>query len=170
MLLAKQQCGPHEEPIRNSVSGRIDIRNKSTGAIRPLFSVTPGGAPAAATLIQRTSRLRIAQSVYKTVLFNKLRTLRNAVSEVQNLVATGNKYDLDALSRVSETPQSSSTERTRAAELLLQINELVTQAMLKVDSVESQGNEIIRTHRRASVKRLLALTESIETARAKLKS
>jgi len=165
MAIARQKCGPNEEPIRNQISGRIDIRNRVTGAIRTIFEPTPGGPPAAVLLLQRTYRMR---AVHSTEIGDKLRALRTSLANVEAFVSSG-KYDLNQLCHIASTASTVDiVKRKKAAELLLQLGEVITQAMLKVDGIESQGNEVIRNVRKRCVKRLLKLTDMVEDAREKL--
>lgn len=165
MALARQQCRPNESPMRNPISGRIDIRNNTTGAIRTIVNRTPSNTSTALILVQRTFRMIVLRRIKIT---DKLQTLRDAVQNVESFIAPGKKYDLASLRRVAESSSATSSERKVAAELLLQLGEVVTQAMLKVDGIESQGCDRVRMHRKRSVKRLLALSDLIEEARGKL--
>ena len=165
MALARQQCGPNESPVRNPVSGRIDIRNNATGTIRTVVKRTPNTTSAALLLVQRTLRMIALRRIKIT---DKLHTLRNAVENVESFIAPGKKYDLASLRRIADSSSATPNERKAAAELLLQLGELVTQTMLKVDGIESHGFNVVKIHRKRSVKRLLELSDSIEEARSKL--
>lgn len=164
---ARKQCGPDEFVVRNPTSGKLELRNRVTGVMRPFIMETKGGPPAAALLIQRAYR---ALAVRRVLLPAKLRALKDAVADINALVAPGTKYDLAELRRVASNSVAPLAKKTEAADRLLHLGEILTQAMLKLDGFESHGFDIIRNHRKRSVKRIISLTEAVEDARAKLKS
>lgn len=167
MAYARQQCRPNESPIRNPISGRIDIRNNTTGAIRTIVSRTPRNNSDAILLVQRSIRMFVLHRANKKIT-EKLKTLPDAVENVESYIATGKKYDLASLRHITASNSSTRSDRKVAAELLLQLGEEVTETMLKVDGIESQGCDRVRMNRKRSVKRLLALSDLIEEARGKL--
>lgn len=164
LVAAKKQCGPNEYPVRNP-AGRLEIRNRATGAVRAIFTPVKGGPPVAALLIQRAYQ---ALAVRRVGLVSELRALANEVANVDKLVAPGTKYDIAELQRISNDARGTRAVKADASTRLLQLGEVITQAMLKVDGFESHGFSIIRNHRKSSVNRLLALTDIVEKTRAKL--
>lgn len=117
-------------------------------------------------MVQSASRAFV---IRHAALYSKLNTLDNALNDILQLItASGTKYDMQHLSKIAEG-ESSPEERRNAADRLLELGEQLTQTMLKVDGVESAGYTIVRNKRKKCVGKLLALTETVESMRAKLK-
>lgn len=125
---------------------------------------TPLSAEEAAMYIQRAFR---ANLVGKGNVLEKLRLLTNVVDEVKQLTAAG-KYDMTYLRGLAER-RSSSGERQDGAQRLLELGEYLTQQMLKVDAVESSGNQLVRAKRKQCVKMILGLTDEADALGKKLR-
>lgn len=118
----------------------------------------------AAMVIQRAFR---ANAVRKANVLEKLRFLTSVVDDVRRLTASG-KYDMIYL-RGLVNRTASREEHQDGAQRLLELGEYLTQQMLKVDAVESAGNQLVRAKRKLSVKMILDLTDEADALRKKLR-
>lgn len=128
-------------------------------ATRPVYT-----SDEAAQVVQRAFR---AKNVRNANILGKLRTLTDVLAEVRELTVSG-KYDMNQL-RTIAVKSSGEEERKDAAQRLLELGEYLTQQMLKVDAVESAGNQLVRGKRKLSVKVILSLTDEVDGLRKKLK-
>lgn len=150
--------GPRRMPPPRPANG-AGVNGRRLGAMS-------GNPNAAALLLQRAYR---AFAVRRVRVIEKLTVLEQAVRDIDKLAAPGTKFDLVELRRVAGNKSANPEAKKAANDSLLQLGEVVTQAMLKVDGVESAGLSVIRNKRKKSVKKLLGLTENIEEMRAQLK-
>lgn len=98
----------------------------------------------------------------------RLASLNTILADVARMT-TSDKYDMSKLRAVAKE-RSSKEQVQEGAQRLLELEEYLTQQMLKVDGVESAGNQTIRAKRKETVKAILALTEEIERLRRDLSS
>lgn len=113
----------------------------------------------------------------------KVLVLEELLQEVTRMT-NGGKYDLSKLEQAvnarmgsrganGNTKTSTVTKGTDAEDdvdqRLLQLAELLTQSMLKVDAVDSDGSAIVRSKRKLVVNRLLTLADKVEALRNALK-
>lgn len=117
----------------------------------------------AAMVIQRAFR---ANAVRKANVLGKLRFLTSVLYDVKRLTASG-KYDMNYLRGLVKRA-SSREEQQDGAQRLLELGEYLTQQMLKVDAVESAGNQLVRAKRKLNVKMILDLTDEVDALRKKL--
>lgn len=108
---------------------------------------------------------------------SKMSLLDKILMNVEQLTTDG-KYNLTALEQSVREVSSNNAQyapddlsadddlKTR----LLQLAELLTQNMLKVDAVDSDGNPTVRAKRKLVVNRLLALADKVESLRSILKT
>lgn len=129
-------------------------------AARPM----PLSADEAAVYVQRAFRGNIVRS---RNLLEKLRVLTNVVDDVKRLTGSG-KYDISYLRSLANR-KSNMEERREGAKRLLELGEYLTQQMLKVDDVESSGNQLVRAKRKQSVKMILGLTDEVDALRKKVR-
>ncbi|KAI0565108.1 BAG domain containing protein [Gracilaria domingensis] len=98
----------------------------------------------------------------------KLDALGSILHNIKNITATG-KYDMNQL-RQLVTVQGNEEQVSDGSQRLLELEEYLTQQMLRVDAVESQGNQLVRAKRKETVNTILSLTDEIELLRTKLKN
>lgn len=94
---------------------------------------------------------------------SKLRTL-NQVAENVELTTSSGKYDMQVLRQLVDQ-QKALSDTQDLKQRLLELAEYLTQQMLKVDAVESDGNSVVRTKRKETVNKILKLTDEVETLR-----
>lgn len=117
----------------------------------------------AAMIIQRAVRSDI---VRRADVLGKLRMLTNVLADVREITTSG-KYEMNSLRTIAEKNRSVE-EIQGGAQRLLELGEYLTQQMLKVDAVESSGNQLVRGKRKLSVKVILGLTDEVDALRRKL--
>ncbi|PXF48639.1 hypothetical protein BWQ96_01491 [Gracilariopsis chorda] len=103
----------------------------------------------------------------KDPVANKLNALDTILTNI-NQMTRGGKYELSKLRRLTSDRKHTS-QIQEGLQHLLELEEYLTQQMLKVDAVESEGNQNIRARRKETVKTILGLTDEIEQLRSKLK-
>lgn len=117
----------------------------------------------AALDIQRCLRAYI---VRKADVAGKMALLNTILTEIEQLTGSG-KYEMNYLRKLVDA-SFSKEERVDGAQRLLELGEYLTQKMLKVDLVESAGNQIVRAKRKQTVKMILSLTDEIDELRKQL--
>ncbi|CAN8077162.1 unnamed protein product [Agarophyton chilense] len=98
----------------------------------------------------------------------KLSALGSIIDNVNKITASG-RYDINQL-RCLATMRGKEDEVQDGSRRLLELEEYLTQQMLKVDAVESEGNQLVRVKRKETVNTILGLTDEIEQLRTKLKN
>lgn len=114
----------------------------------------------------------------------KVATLDELLDEVERMTS-GGKYDLSRLEQAvnartgnrganrntitSDTAKDANVEDD-VDQRLMQLAELLTQRMLKVDAVDSDGNAVVRSKRKHVVNCLLTLADKVESLRNALKA
>lgn len=97
----------------------------------------------------------------------KLLTLNTMLRDIK-LLTTSGKYDMSYFRTLQKKDTVQVENNREDSQRLLELEEHLTQQMLKVDAVESDGNQIVRAKRKETVKTILALSEEIEDLRKKL--
>lgn len=93
----------------------------------------------------------------------KLEMLSTVATDVKKITSTG-KYDMNYLRRLP-TANPSAEQLEDGAQRLLELGEYLTQQMLKVDTVESGGNQSVRAIRKENINIILALTDEADELR-----
>lgn len=162
----------HSTPSRNPPVG--ELRNGTEGQQRANSGNTTQMTP--------TAIASGAESEQQAVNA-KVSALEKVLDDVAR-ITSGGKYDVSKLeqatnARLASHNHSRNDKTTNAATLtdpdndvdqrLLQLAELLTQNMLKVDAVDSDGSAIVRAKRKLVVNRLLTLADRVEALRNTLK-
>lgn len=123
------------------------------------------GSEEAAEIIQRLFRGAV---VRRADIVGKLQLLSGVVENVC-LMTSGGRYDLTELRRLTGR-RARMEEKQDGEKRLLELGEYLTQQMLKMDAVESGGNQLVRTKRKQSVKLILGLSEEVDGLRKALRN
>lgn len=114
-------------------------------------------------MIQRSFRGAV---VRRADVIGKLQAVNGVVENVCAMTS-GGRYDLTELRRLTKR-HIGMEERQDGKKRLLELGEYLTQQMLKMDAVESGGNQLVRAKRKQSVKLILGLSEEVDTLRRAL--
>lgn len=139
--------------------GRVEQTNHVTGATGNEEAM---GSDEAARILQKGFRGAWERSLG---IDEKLKMLDSVLKDVNDMTKKG-KYELVALRRIAdgEGDLAEGLQRT------LELGEYLTQKMLKLDDVESKGNELVRARRKRSVKLILGLSEEVDALRKKMQA
>ena len=94
----------------------------------------------------------------------KVQTLNKILDDVKTITSSS-KYDMKYLRSLTN---DGSEKAKDGSQRLLELSEYLTQQMLKVDGVSSDGNEMIRLRRKEVVKTIIGLTDEVDELRKKL--
>lgn len=95
---------------------------------------------------------------------SKVQTLNKILDDVKTITSSS-KYDMKYLRSLTNDESDKAKD---GSQRLLELSEYLTQQMLKVDGVSSDGNEMIRSRRKEVVKTIIGLTDEVDELRKKL--
>mmetsp|Transcript_8808 Transcript_8808/g.17794 ORF Transcript_8808/g.17794 Transcript_8808/m.17794 type:complete len:358 (-) Transcript_8808:750-1823(-) len=109
-------------------------------------------------VLQRVVRAFLTR---RSGVFAKVQAIRNIVEEVHHAMAPGNPFDLAAVrAALDDTdPVRAEKQLDKAKRTLMAMGEFVTQRMLQLDSISTDGDARLRTRRKQAVTEILAVEE-----------
>ncbi|KAJ8904538.1 hypothetical protein NDN08_001056 [Rhodosorus marinus] len=165
-LRKKHKLTEHEEVYTNK-EGRIYAYNSKTGKSRWL-SPMPKSAKRKASAAKAVARIAAVVRTY--LITRQLENFSKALKGIDELRKT---YDIEKLSEGMDSLKNGSANSQEHKEVqtkLIAMSEMITQALLKVDSVEAGNNHLIRHRRRKTVAKLLKYADETDELKTKLKN
>lgn len=101
-------------------------------------------------------------------MIGKLQAMDGVVENVRVTIGEG-RYNLMELKRLKES-RLGLEEKQNRGKRLLELEEYLTQQMMKVDGVESGGNQLVRAKRKQIIKLILGLTEEVDCLKKTLQN
>lgn len=131
------------------------VHNQPNGNIPSFIN---GHAPAHLNEPVPDTQIPVANEATK-----KIGCLDAILDDVKGMTSSG-KYNMSQLRSLAVGETENSTPQD-GSKRLVELEEYLTQQMLKVDAVESDGNQDIRSKRKDVVKTILTLTDEVEDLR-----